>query len=107
MAYIVIETQVTVYGPTHILHMFRLGTSSSSGRITFCRHVICCYVDYDGWAFMGMWKVSDEVTLKCYVYFWALNILALMDFEKKQKNLNFYTRLQRIWVFTIFLLSNL
>ena len=78
---IFIKTQFTVCGPIHILHMFRLGTSSSV-RITFYRHVILCYVDYDGWSFIGVWKFRDKVTIKWYLYFWALGLLSPMDSEK-------------------------
>jgi hypothetical protein len=79
MKHNVIKTQLTAHGPVYILHMFRLCASSSSGGITFYQHVKCCYVDYDWWSFICIWKFSDEVTLKCYVYCWALDILPLMD----------------------------
>ena len=105
MKYIVVKTEVTVSGHIHILHMFRLGTSSS-GRITFYRHVICCYVDYDGWSFMGMWKFSDEVTLKCYLYFWALDFLSLMDFEKADELELLHMLAKKLCIY-YFLLCNL
>jgi len=39
-------------------------------------------VDYDGWSFIGVWKFRDKVTIKWYLYFWALGLLSPMDSEK-------------------------
>jgi len=103
--YLYQNTIYYIYGPIHILHTFRLGTSSST-RITFYRHVICCYVDYDGWSFMGVWKFSDKVTLKWYLYFWGLRLTISDGFRKSRRTLNCYTCLQRNWVFTRLKKSN-